>query len=86
MVDQTVDAYVDWSEECGHVREAYRRWLSAVGADAEFAFGAYSAALDREQRASEVYAGLIGRLRPLVSGAPAGVAEDRAPTSGASRQ
>jgi hypothetical protein len=86
MVDETIDAYVDWREECTHVWEAYRRWESAVGADAALAFRAYGAALDREARASEVYADLIGRLGPLVSHAAPRLTVDEAPTSGASQQ
>jgi hypothetical protein len=81
MVDETMDAYVDWREECAHVWEAYRRWLSAAGADAVLAFRAYGAALDREERASEVYAELIGRLGALI--APPRVSGDRPTTSGA---
>jgi hypothetical protein len=86
MVDETMDAYVDWREECAHVRDAYRRWLSAVRADAALAFRAYLAALDREERASEVYAELISRLGRLVADAPAKFAADRPSTSGASQQ
>jgi hypothetical protein len=86
MVDETVDAYVDWREECGHVWEAYHRWLNAEGADAALAFRAYVAALDREQRASEVYADWIGRLGPLVVHTPPRSSGDVAPTSGAGQQ
>jgi hypothetical protein len=84
LVDQIVDAYVDWREECTHVWEAYRRWLGAVGVDAVLAFRAYRAALDREERASEVYADLIRRLGPVVADAALRVASDRPPKSGAS--
>jgi 5-methylthioribose kinase len=85
-VDETIDAYVDWREECTHVREAYRRWLSAEGADVALAFRAYVAALDREERASEVYADLMGRLGHLLADAPPKVTGNQAPTSGASQQ
>jgi hypothetical protein len=85
MVDETIDAYVDWREECTHVWEADRRWQSAVGADAALAFRAYVAALDREARASEVYADLMSRVGHLVTDSPSRVAGDRAPTSGASQ-
>ena len=86
MVDETIDAYVDWREECTHVWEACRRWESAEGADAALAFRAYVAALDREERASEVYAELIGRLGPLVKNAVPPLTGDGAPISGASQQ
>jgi hypothetical protein len=85
MVDETIDAYVDWREECTHVWDAHRRWLSAVGADAALAFRAYLAALDREERASEVYAEWIGRLGHLVADVLPRKNGDRAPTSGASQ-
>jgi hypothetical protein len=65
MIDEAMDAYVEWREECARVWDAYHRWLSAVRADAALAFPAYLAALDREERASEVYASLIGRLDHL---------------------
>jgi hypothetical protein len=83
MVDEAIDAYVDWREECTHVWEAHRAWESAEEVDAPLAFRAYVAALDREERASEVYADLIGRLGPLVADVVTG---DVAPTTGASQQ
>jgi hypothetical protein len=67
MIDEAMDAYVEWREECIRVWDAYQRWLGAARGDAELAFPAYVAALDREERASEVYAGLIMRLYPLVA-------------------
>jgi hypothetical protein len=67
MVDEVMEAYVQWREESARVWEAYHRWLSAVRADAALAFPAYVAALDREERASEVYAGLISQTDPLVA-------------------
>jgi hypothetical protein len=85
MVDEAVDAYVDWREECAHVWEACRRWKSAEGADAALAFRAYVAALDREERASEVYADLMSRLGPLVNDVAPRLIRDGAPISGASQ-
>jgi hypothetical protein len=67
MVDEAMDAYVDWREECVRVWDAYHGWLTAVRADAALAFRAYLAALDREERASEVYAGLISELDSVVA-------------------
>jgi hypothetical protein len=85
MVDETIDAYVDWREECTHVWEAHRRWQSAAGADAALAFRAYVAALDREERASQVYADWIGRLGHLVADVLPRVLGHRAPTPEASQ-
>jgi hypothetical protein len=85
IVDETIDAYVDWREECTHVWEAHSRWQRAEGADATLAFRAYVAALDREERASQVYAELVGRLGHLAAGALLRVTRDRAPASGATQ-
>jgi hypothetical protein len=65
-VDDTVRAYVGWREECTAVRDAYRRWATAPAADAALAFGAYESALDREEGAATVYAGLMGGVGHLV--------------------
>jgi hypothetical protein len=67
MIDETMDAYVDWREECMRVWEAYQGWRSASRADSPLAFLAYLAALDREERASEFYAERISRLDRLVA-------------------
>jgi hypothetical protein len=54
QVDRAMDAYVAWRNECIAVRDAYRGWAAAHGTNAALAFQAYSAALDREELASEV--------------------------------
>ena len=59
LLDEAVDAYVDWREESNEVWDAYERWRRAPAADAPFAFSAYCAAVDREERASHVYAELM---------------------------
>jgi hypothetical protein len=59
LADEMVDAYVDWREEGAAVWHAYERWTCAPPAEALFAFAAYEAALDREERAADVYAGLV---------------------------
>jgi predicted aminopeptidase len=61
LVDAAVDAYADWREECLAVQDAYDRWMNAPISDARWAFVAYRAALDREERASETYADLAVR-------------------------
>jgi hypothetical protein len=86
MVDETMDAYVAWREECARVWDAYRRSLSTVRSDAAKAFPAYVAALDREERASEVYAELITRLNHVVGSTPSPTNEHGASTSRASQQ
>jgi hypothetical protein len=62
IVDEMVDAYVDWREECLAVDEAYECWRRGPRAEATFAFAAYHAALDYEERAAERYAELLGQL------------------------
>jgi hypothetical protein len=62
LVDEAMDAYVDWREECAEVWDAYERWARAPNIDAAGAFSAYRAALDREECASHAYADLLVRI------------------------
>ena len=65
LVDRTIIAYVEWREACLVVHEAYDSWARASRTSSRVAFWGYIAALDAEERASEVYAGLVrgvGRL------------------------
>jgi hypothetical protein len=64
LVDEAVDAYVDWREESAEVWRTYEYWAHAPAADAPFAFSAYRAALDREECAAHVYAGLLTQVAP----------------------
>ena len=59
--DALIDLYVDWREECAAVHSTYERWRRAPKHDTAAAFAAYSAALDREERAGNVYAALVRR-------------------------
>src|SRR2546423_6299053 len=67
FVDELMDAYVDWRQECIAVSEAYGRWAATEATDAALAFGAYGAALDREEQAAQVYAERIRRVSDLVT-------------------
>ncbi len=60
--DALIDLYVDWREECASVRVAYEWWSDAEKGERAAAFAVYRAALDREERASDVYAELVGRV------------------------
>jgi acyl-CoA reductase-like NAD-dependent aldehyde dehydrogenase len=62
--DALIDLYVEWREECSAVHAAYARWRQASKDDRAAAFAAYSAALDREERAGDVYAAMVRRLSP----------------------
>jgi hypothetical protein len=66
LVDEAVDAYVDWREERASVWDAYARWETAQVADSTLAFSAYRAALDREERAAHAYAELMTRVSVAV--------------------
>ena len=72
LIDAMMDLYVDWREECIALRKAYERWSSVRLAERELAFAAYRAALDREDRASAVYAELVKsverELKPELEG------------------
>jgi hypothetical protein len=65
LVHAAMDAYLDWRDECATVSDAYRRWADAREVDAEPAWHAYEAALDREEHASVVYAHLIRHVGEL---------------------
>jgi hypothetical protein len=72
LIDDLMETYLEWREECIALRQAYERWSSGPVAERELSFAAYGAALDREQRASAVYADrfnliaseLVGGLEP----------------------
>ena len=66
IVDDAVISYVEWREECMQVWNAYGWWASAPPEDVRRAHAAYRAALDREEAAANVYAGLMRRVGHLV--------------------
>jgi hypothetical protein len=63
-----MDAYLDWRDQCAAVSDAYRCWADAGEADAAPAWRAYEAALDREERASALYADLVRDVDDLAVG------------------
>ena len=65
LVDELVEAYIDWRETCARVNDTYRSWASETGPRGRVAFELYTAALDDEERAAEVYAGLVRRADEL---------------------
>jgi hypothetical protein len=50
-----VECYVRWREECTAVRLSYDRWRDAEPDAEPIAYAVYIAALDREERAADVY-------------------------------
>lgn len=59
LLDDLMEVYVEWREECVSLYQAYERWTSSPVDERDLAFAAYSAALDREQQASAVYSDRI---------------------------
>ena len=62
LAAEAFHAYVEWLDESEAVWDAYDRWVGAAHADAALAFGAYRAALEREEHASHVYAALMTQI------------------------
>jgi len=67
LVDMLVEAYVDWREACVRVNDTYSDWISGTVLGCRVACARYVAALDAEQHAADVYAGLVRRFRKLAS-------------------
>ena len=59
LIDDAVDAYLEWREQSAAVQDAYRRWTTAAPGDTRVAFAAYVAALDREDQASIWFAQIV---------------------------
>ena len=68
LIDVLMDLYCEWREECTGVHEAYARFCDVVSAERTLAYGAYTAALDREgaacQRYAEQIAWVLSKPRP----------------------
>jgi hypothetical protein len=67
LVDELIEAYVDWREVCARVDDSYRTWASAPGRLRRVEFGLYVAALAAEEQAAEVYGGLVRLANQLLS-------------------
>lgn len=61
-IDELLESYISWREECHAVRLAYRRWIDSERAEGRLAYAGYVAALDREEHAAGAYAGRIERF------------------------
>jgi hypothetical protein len=62
LVDDMVDGYAEWRDACAAVQAAYDLWSRAAARDELLAFAVYEAALDEEERSSQVYADLVQRV------------------------
>jgi hypothetical protein len=67
LIDNVMDAYVDWRQESAQVDYAYWRWTVAGSTDADGAFDVFAAALDREELASICYAHIIRRTTVVLA-------------------
>lgn len=67
QVDGLFDTYLEWRYECKAVERAYERWTDSERAERGLAYAVYRAALDREEKAADVYevaaTGLLGAVR-----------------------
>ena len=66
LIDETIDAYVAWREECTGLRTVYRAWCRTAHTPGTTSFEQYTAALDREERAANRYADALGQLTRLL--------------------
>ena len=68
LADKAFRHYLEWRDESSAVEWAYRRWISASAGEGAFAFAAYGAALDREERAAALYQTVLDEGERLLSG------------------
>ena len=54
-VDALFDTYLEWRDESKAVERAYERWTDSERAERRLAYAVYRAALDREEKAADVY-------------------------------
>jgi hypothetical protein len=62
LLHEFVKASKRWREECAALRASYDRWRDAEPHGEPFAYAAYAAALDREERAAVVYRDCADRI------------------------
>jgi len=67
LIDQVIEAYVDWREACLRVNDGYLSWASETGPNGRGPFERYVAALDAEGQAAEGYAEVVGRARTYIA-------------------
>jgi hypothetical protein len=71
LVDEMMNLYVSWLEECAAVTASYENWRTSEHQDNQLAFSAYLAALDREEHAASTYQGLVERIAEVHGGSSA---------------
>ncbi len=70
LVDEAIERYVAWREECEAARAGYEAWSGATGTERVLRFAAFNAALDREECAAGLYAASIRRLSRFLRANP----------------
>jgi hypothetical protein len=71
LVDELVDLYVSWREECAAVAASYENWSASDRPGRRLAFSAYLAALNREELAAATYRSLTERIAEVHGGGSA---------------
>jgi hypothetical protein len=59
LLDAAHDAYAEWAEESLAVERHYAGWRDATADERALAYATYAAALEREERAAQVYADMV---------------------------
>jgi hypothetical protein len=66
-IDELLERYVSWREECQAVTTAYRWWAYARRGERLLAYAGYLAALDREEVAANLYSKHIEHVRRITA-------------------
>jgi hypothetical protein len=66
-VDELLDGYVSWREECRHVWKAYEQLSVGDLGERRVVYATYLAALDREERAAQTYAHRVKRVAGILT-------------------
>jgi hypothetical protein len=66
-IDDLLEGYVSWREECQSVRLAYDRWTASERGDRRLAYAVYIEALDREEHAALAYAHHVDRVSRIAT-------------------
>ena len=85
LVDEMIQRYVEWREECDGVRAAHDWWTGSPISERRTSCAVYAAALDREASAADEFAAALGRLKRCLwpdAGRIAGSAVTSDPGSG----
>jgi len=66
-IDELLESYVSWREECQAVAFAYGRLIASGRGERQLAYAAYFAALEGEERAARTYDHHVERVRRIAS-------------------